>query len=401
MRTTWNFSTAGQTIFGPGAIDQLGDNVRRRGIKRVLIVTDAPLAEAGHVDRIHGLLNEAGVTVAVSDDSEPEPSIAAAAKVVEAGKQFGPDAVLGLGGGSNLDVAKAAALVLSHGGELPDYLGIGRVPGLTMPVIGVPTTAGTGSEVSHCFVLTDTENEMKVSSLSLWLRPALAVVDPQLTVSCPKRATADSGIDALVHAIEAYTARHYTELEQESGKLMPYDGKSPMGDVLAEKAINLVGRHLITAVNEPENQAAREGMALAATLAGMAFSNCAVALVHAMEYPLGGALHCSHGGGNGLLLPHIMRFNLPQRTAEFTRIAELLGEDTTGLAGPAAAELAVQAVEKLQRAIGIPLTIRDLGGKEEQLPEMAEKAFAVKRLLMLNPREPSYDDVLEIYRSAF
>jgi alcohol dehydrogenase class IV len=242
---------------------------------------------------------------------------------------------------------------------------------------------------------------MKVSSLSNLMRPRLAVVDPELTVTCPRQVTADSGIDALTHAVEAYTATDYTRLAQDTDNLMPYDGRSPMGDVLAEKAIELVGRHLATAVREPENMEAREGMAMAATLAGLAFSNCGVALVHAMEYPLGGLLHCSHGGGNGMLLPHVMQFNLPARVPQLARIAQLLGEDVAGLPQEEAAQLAVDAVHRLNREIGVPLTIRDLGGSEDQLPLFTEKAFAVKRLLMMNGREPNDDDILAIYQAAF
>jgi alcohol dehydrogenase class IV len=249
--------------------------------------------------------------------------------------------------------------------------------------------------------LTDTENQMKISTLSQYLRPVLAVVDPELTLSCPPKATADSGIDALTHAIEAYTAVDHTELAVAAGESWPYDGKTPLGDSLAEKAIALIGEHLVTAVKEPTNIAAREGMALAATLAGMAFSNCAVAVVHALEYPLGGALHCSHGAGNGLLLPYVMRFNLSIRRKEMASIARLLGEEVSGLSLEAAAELAIIAVEKLRKSIGIPERIRDLGGERDQLPGFARKAFEIKRLMLLNPRLPSEADLLAILESAF
>ena len=172
-------------------------------------------------------------------------------------------------------------------------------------------------------------------------------------------------------------------------------------DLLAERAIRLVGRHLTTAVNEPENLDAREGMSLAATLAGMAFSNAGVALVHAMEYPLGGALHCSHGAGNGLLLPYVMRFNFPVRAPQIARIGEWLGEDVAGLSEESAAERAIRAVERLREGIGIPTRIRELGGTEEQLAGFAEKAHGIKRLTALTPRAPSEEDVLRIYREAW
>jgi alcohol dehydrogenase class IV len=250
-------------------------------------------------------------------------------------------------------------------------------------------------------VLTDTQQKMKVSTLSNYLRPAVAVVDPELTLSCPAKVTADSGIDALTHAIEAYTATDFADLTLGPGETTPYEGRHPLGDVLAEKAISLIGRHLRTAVREPRNLEAREGMALAATLAGLAFSNCGVALVHALEYPLGAALHCSHGAGNGLLLPFVMRYNLPQRTPQFAKIAELLGENIAGLSQSAAAERAVAAVEQLRRDIGIPERIRDLGGGEEQLTEFARKSFAIKRLMTMNPRHPTEEDLLALFREAY
>ena len=270
-----------------------------------------------------------------------------------------------------------------------------------MPLVCVPTTSGTGSEVSHAAVLTDTANAMKVSMLSNYLRPAIAIVDPELTLSCPPKVTADSGIDALTHAIEACTAVDFEKLELAEGETAAYEGRTPLGECLAEKAISLIGQHLVTAVHEPKNLAAREGMSLAATLAGMAFSNCAVAVVHALEYPLGGELHVSHGAGNGLLLPFVMRFNLPERRATFARIAALLGEPTTGLDEATAAGLAISAVENLKRAISIPERIRDIGGREDQLVRFAAKSFAIKRLMMVNPRQPTEADLLGILREAF
>jgi alcohol dehydrogenase class IV len=401
MRTTWNFFTAGQLVFGRGAVGELGHLAARHKFRRVLIVSDKVLAAAGIVQQATAPLAEAGITADVFDGGEAEPSIDAALRAIDHARRFGPDAIVGLGGGSNMDLAKIVAVVVAHGGAPSDYFSYDRVPGPVTPLICVPTTSGTGSEVSRAAVLTDTANHIKVSTLSQYLRPTLAVVDPLLTVSCPKKVTADSGIDALTHAIEGYTARHYSQLQLGPGETSAYEGSHPLGDCLAEKAIELIGRHLVRAVEQPGDLDAREGMSLAATLAGMAFSNCGVALVHALEYPLGGVLHCSHGAGNGLLLPYVMRYNLPERQSAFARIAQLLGEDTGGLGEAAAAERAIAAVERLRRAIGIPERIRDLGGKESQLPEFAAKAFAIKRLMDMNPRRPSEADLLGILSEAF
>jgi alcohol dehydrogenase class IV len=213
--------------------------------------------------------------------------------------------------------------------------------------------------------------------------------------------TADSGIDALTHAIEAYTAVDNEEFPLPTGERSVYQGRHPLGEMCAEQAIRLIGKHLKQAVQHGDDADAREGMALAATVAGLSFSNIGVALVHALEYPLGGATHCSHGEGNGLLLPHVMRFNLPARKAEFARIAGWLGEDVRGLSEDAAAERAVAAVERLQVDIGIPQRLRDLGAKQDQLREFAEKAFTIKRILRVNPRPVTADDCEAIYRSAW
>lgn len=399
-RTTWNFYSAGRLIFGRGAIRQLGRATQRLNAGRILIVTDPVLIKAGVLDQVRAPLTDAGLETAVFDGGEPEPSLNAAAEAVRFAQDFQPNAILGLGGGSNMDLAKITAVLHTHGGAADSYFGFDNVPGPVLPLICVPTTAGTGSEVSHAAVLTDTANEIKVSTLSSHLRPRLAVVDPVLTVSCPPTPTADSGIDALTHAIEATTAVHYTELDVPTDQDVPYDGSNPLGDCLADRAIELIGKHLVKAVQQPDNLDAREGMALASTLAGMAFSNCAVAVVHALEYPLGGVLHCSHGAGNGLLLPYVMRFNLPVRTSAFARIARLLEEDTQGLSEEQAAEQAITAVERLKKDIGIPERIRDIGGTADQLPAFAEKAFAIKRLMSLNARQPTQQDLLEILQSA-
>lgn len=401
MRTQWNFYTAGQLEWGWGCVAGLGRQLERRKLSRVLVVTDPILVQAGIVERIRGPLRESSIEHEVFAGGCAEPSIAVALEAYEAAKKFRPDAILGLGGGSNMDLAKIVAILQAHGGHPRDYFNFDRVPGPVTPLICVPTTSGTGSEVSHAAVLTDTDQHLKVSTLSNWLRPNLAVVDPELTLSCPPKVTADSGIDALTHAIEALTARDFSDFDCPSGGQLAYEGHTLLGEILAERAIGLVGQHLARAVADGKDRAAREGMSLAATLAGMAFSNCAVAVVHALEYPLGGAVHVSHGAGNGLLLPYVMRFNLPAREAEFARIAQLLGADTAGKTSRAAAEGAIDAVFALRRAIGIPDKLRELGVTEAMLPILASKAFAIKRLMNTNPRQPTEEDLLGILKEAF
>jgi alcohol dehydrogenase class IV len=387
MRTVWNFFSAGQLTFGRGAVGQIGELAARRQLRRVLLVTDANLVAAGIETQVRASLQAAGLDVQTF--------------ATEAARRFVPQAILGLGGGSNIDVAKFAAVLYTHGGRPRDYFGFDHVPGPVVPLICVPTTAGTGSEVSHAAVLTDAANQLKVSSQSNYLRPVLAVVDPALTDGCPRRVTADAGIDALTHAIEAYTAVDYETLPLAPGETSPYEGRFPITDGLAEQAIALIGRHLVAAVQDGNQAQARDGMALAATLAGLAFSNAGVALVHALEYPIGGAVHCTHGAGNGLLLPYVMRFNLPARTKASAQIARLLGEPTAGLSEEQAAQCAVAAVERIRRQIGIPERLRDLGVRADQLPVFAEKAFAIRRLRCVNPRVTTLSDLLQILQAAW
>jgi alcohol dehydrogenase len=401
MRTTWTFHSAGQLLFGRGAAGQLGEIARRRGADRALVVTDPILLKAGVVDAVRQPLVAQQVAVEIFSGGEPEPSFHAAQACLEAARAFHPDVLIALGGGSNMDLAKLAATILGNGGTIRDYVGDDKIPRPIWPLICAPTTAGTGSEVSAAAVLTDTDNQIKVGILSNYLRPHVAVVDPLLTVSCPPKVTADSGIDALTHAIEAYTAVDNSVFPLPPGERTVYQGKHPFGDLFAEKAIELVGKFLVRAVKNGQDLEARDGMAMAATLGGLAFSNVGVAAVHAMEYPVGGAVHCSHGCGNGLLLPWVMRYNLPARVGEFAAIARLLGENVAGLTAEQAAGKAVEAVDRLRTAIGIPARLRELGVRQDQLRGFAERAAAIRRVLRVNPRELTLDNIVAIYQSAF
>ncbi len=397
----WNFHSAGALHFGNESVAKLGDIARSWNWRRVFVVTDRILARAGIVEKVKQPLLAAGVELEIFDGGEPEPSLEVIRNARAVAEPFRPDAVLGLGGGSNIDAAKLVAIVLAHGGEPTDYTGDSRVPGPVTPIVCVPTTAGTGSEVSAAAVFTDTANKIKVSSLSQHLRPKVAIVDPLLTLSCPPKVTADSGIDALVHAIEAITAVDHAEFLKRPGGASVYQGKNPMADLMAAKCIELVGQFLRRAVKDGSDLEAREGMALAATLGGLAFSNAGVALVHAMEYPVGGAVHVSHGAGNGLLLPHVMRYNLAARKEVFVKIPFILGDIPASADRTFLANAAVEAVEKLAADIGIPARLRDLGVTADMLPGFADKAFAISRLMRVNPRYPTRDEILAVYQSAF
>lgn len=400
-RRIWNFHDGNRLLFGPGASDETGVAARRAGMSRPLVVTDPVLERCGLVEPILASLREAGLEPILFTGGAPEPSFEITDRALASARSARPDGVIGLGGGSNMDLAKVVAVGLSHPVEFRTLFGFDQIPGPLIPLMCIPTTAGTGSEVSHSAVLTDTENRIKLSMQSQHLRPRVALVDPLLTLGCPRKPSADSGIDTLTHAIEAFTNTRYSEMPTPPRELAAYEGKNPMGDLLAERAIRLVGRHLVRSVEQLDSLPDREGMAFAATLAGLAFSNCGVALVHAMEYPVGGAVHCSHGEGNGLLLPFVMQFTRRERVAEFASLAEFLGEDVAALTPEAAADRAIEAVVALKRRIGIPERLRDLGVTEAMLPEFAAKAYGIKRLMTTTPGQPSEADVLAIYRAAW
>ena len=400
MREVWSFYSAGRIVFGRNAVRQLGEVAEQIGARRCLIVTDAVLVGAGVVERVAAPLREAGLGVDVFSGGGPEPSFAMVDACVAQAREFCPDALIGLGGGSNMDLAKISAVLLTHGGSPRDYVGDGVVPGPIMPVIAIPTTAGTGSEVSAASVLKDEERDAKVGVLSNYLRPRAAVCDPLLTVSCPPKVTADSGIDALTHAIEAYTAVPNETFPLPEGERTVYQGTHPMGDLFAEKAISLIGANLRAAVVDSGNLEAREAMHLGSLFAGLAFSNVGVAVVHALEFPLGAAAHTSHGAGNGLLLPYVMAFNRPARAERFAAVARLLGAKTEGIPIEEAGCLGIDAVQRLKRDIGIPMHLRDVGITEAQLPALAEAALAFKRLQRVNPRPVTQEDLHSILQSA-
>ena len=402
MSAPFTFHSAGSLVFGRDCVDQLGDIAGRLKAKRVLVVTDAVLADVGIVERVVAPLTAAGVTVEAFTGCVPEPPVEVIRKAADAAKAFRPDALVGLGGGSNMDAAKLVAVLLAHGGDPTDWVGDSRIPGPVFPLVCVPTTAGTGSEVSAAAVFTDTAKKMKVSTLSQHLRPTFAVVDPLLTVGCPAKVTADSGIDALTHAIEAYTACGQGEFLTRPGGETVYQGKNPLADLMARQCVSLVGKYLRRAVAHGDDLEARDGMALAATLGGLAFSNAGVALVHAMEYPVGGAVHVSHGAGNGLLLPYVMRYNSAVRCKEIACLATDFGVPYSKAEPDLTADATISAIEHLRHEIGVPTRLRDIGVTQDMLPGFAERAFSIKRLMRVNPRVPeSADEILAIYTDAF
>lgn len=401
MRTIWSFGSAGQLFFGQKSSLRAPELAKKHGLRKLFVISDPILEQAGIVKKVVDPLMAAGLDVLVHLGGEPEPTLAAVLKSVEVARAFGPTGLVGLGGGSNMDLAKLTSKVLAHGGQPRDYTGDDKVPGPIVPLICIPTTAGTGSEVSHADVYTDPDAGIKLGSLSPFQRPLVALVDPLLTLTCPAKVTADSGIDALTHAIEAYTAIANTHFPLPEPGRSCYQGKNPMGDIMAEKAIRLVGENLARAVEEPGSLEARKGMSLAATLGGLAFSNVGVAAVHALEYAIASVVHVSHGAGNGLLLPYVLMEYLGARDAELAQIALWLGVDISGLSQPEAATKAIDTIIALRKQIGIPHRLQDIGFPREKIVETAAKAVAVERIMRVNPVRLGLEECVRILENAW
>lgn len=401
MQGEWRFYTAGETIFGRGTVRRTGETVHRLGAQRVLLVTDPGLVAAGLHEVVEQSLTGAGIAVDRFDGSQAKPTLDTVAACVMAAQGNTCDALVALGGGSNIDVAKAAAVVLRYGGSAEDYFGEHQVPGPILPLVAVSTTAGTGSEVSGASVLADPAHHRRGAILSNYLRPQAAIYDPRLTLSCPSQVTADAGIDALTHAVEAYMVVRYDTKSGDEQVRGLYQGRFPLSDALAEQAIALTGRYLRRAVYQGGDVEAREGMHLASLLAGMAFSNAGLTAVHALEYPVGVRTGCTHGAGNGLFLPYVMEYNVPACPQRLATVARLLGEDVSGLSVRKAARRAVKAVQRLKAEIGIPMRLRELGVQEADLRSLAEDTSQITRLLQANPRPLDADALESILRRAW
>jgi len=375
----------GKIRFGVGALDTLGDEATKLAAKRALIITDPGVYQAGLIDPVKEQLSKAKLSVDIFAEAEPEPTFPRLNAAAEQLRKKGYDLLLGVGGGSSMDTAKGLSVLLAHGGKGQDYGGIDKVPGPGVPIFTLPTTAGTGSEVTNIAIFGDVEKGYKLGIVSPYLLARLALVDPTLTYRCPPKVTAASGIDALIHAIECYTGNK----------------ANTFSDALALEAMRLIVGNLRTAVKNGSDKEARNHMSEGALLAGMAFGNSGVAAVHALAYPLGSRFHVPHGVANGLLLPYVMECNLSANLPKYATVAQMLGVETEGLSLQKAAEKGVEAAKALATDIGIPLHLRDLGVPKKALEEMAVATMDVTRLLGNNPKKLTLDDVRRIWQNAW
>jgi alcohol dehydrogenase len=392
----WGFSTAGRVFFGWGVLDELRAVTKEFG-KRVMVCCDKNIIKSGIAEKVEGLLKEGGADVMVFPDGRPDIDLKLIDTSAEAGRQFNPDVIVGVGGGSNMDLAKCTAILLKYGGPLTKYYGEHAVPGPVTDVICIPTTSGTGSEVSPVAVVTDPDRYMKVGIATRRIIPKWAVVDPSLVVSCPPHVTSHSGMDALSHAIESYCAK----IPEGRSPHAIFVGKNPASDALAMQAIRLIAKSLPTAVSEPKNRQGREDMALASLLAGMAFSAAGTATVHALQYSVGEATHTSHGLGNAVLMPAVMKAILKARIPEMAFIARAFDAGLERASDEDAAAQAPELVARLGDKVMIPRGLGAIGMKREQIAEMAELSTSVKRLLDNSPVSFDKEALIGILEEAY
>ncbi len=385
--TPITFNVPRAVRFGAGASRELPAQLRQIGARHALIVTDAFLARSGLADTFTALLTQHGFAATVFDGVQPDPSDLNVRDGLRAYRESGADVVVGLGGGSAMDAAKAIALLATNPEPLRQYMGYHKVLRAGAPMIAIPTTAGTGSEVTRVAVITDTERSEKMMMLSEHLTPVAALVDYELSMSMPKALTAHVGVDTLTHGIEAYVSRK----------------ANGMTDPIALSCIALTGAHLLTAWREPDNRAAREAMALAACQGGMAFSNSSVGLVHGMSRPLGALYHIPHGLSNAALLPTVTRFSLPGAPVRYATIARILGLAGSGDDDAAAHKLA-DGLEALNEALEIPPLrecVRVGRAKfEKSLEKMAQDALA-SGSPQNNPVVPTTEQIIALYKQAW
>jgi alcohol dehydrogenase class IV len=380
------FSTVAHIISELGAANRLGEHLAQRfpAARRALLVTDPGFLKTGLVDAPAASLRAAGIEVGVYSGVVADPPEHIVHEAVAAARGHAADIVIGLGGGSSMDVAKLIAVLAGGGQELGSIYGIGNVQGGRLPLVQIPTTAGTGSEVTNIAIVT-TGATTKMGVVAPQLYADLALLDAELTLGLPPPVTAATGIDAMVHAIEAYTSRHK---------------KNPLSDILARKALGLLSANLIPACENGRDLAARQAMLLGAMLAGQAFSNAPVAAVHALAYPIGGTFHVPHGLSNSLVLPHVLRFNLPAAAVLYAELAEIVVPQVSGSV-EARAEALVVAMQQIAAITGIERTLQQVGIKETDLDQLADDAMLQTRLLGNNPRTVTRDDARAIYAAAF
>ena len=386
-------------VVGAGQRATLPAYARALG-QRALVITDERLAEDPEFCAMVDGLRNAGVTTEVFSRTIAELPASCIAEGLAVGQSFSPDLIIGVGGGSCMDAAKVISLLLTHGGQPSDYYGEFKVPGPVLPVIAVPTTSGTGSEVTPVVVISDPARSVKVGIASPHLIPHTAICDPELTYTCPPSLTAISGADALTHAIEAFTTAR-RPFSHKAVQEHVFVGKNALSDHFALLAIGHISASLKLAYDNGTDIVARERLMLGATAAGLAFGTAGTAAAHAIQYPIGALTHTPHGVGVAVMLPYVMAFNREHAGGPLAEVAEAMGLNTQGLSVDDRAGAAIDAVTKLFASVGIPDTIAGLGVLADQLPFVAEQAMGATRLIKNNPRPLDAKSMSVLVQAAF
>jgi len=380
-----NFQTTRSVLCEVGATAKIGEIMRDRGCTKLAIVTDSTVLKLGLAEAAIEGIKKAGLDIWVFSEVVSDPPEDMILRAVQTAKLQAVDGVVSVGGGSSLDTAKLMAILLNTEQPLSQMYGIGQVKGERLPLVLAPTTAGTGSEVTPISIVT-TGSTTKAGVVAPQLLPDWAVLDAELTVDLPKNVTAATGVDAMVHAIEAYTSKFKKNL---------------ISDCLARQALELLGANIRTVCEQPHDRAARSDMLLGSMLAGMAFSNAPVAAVHALAYPLGGHFHVPHGLSNAMVLPYVLDFNMGAAEKEYAEIADLIFPSLAGRSAKDKAEGMATGFAELVPSLGMQSTLREVGVGESDIALLAEDAMKQTRLLVNNPREVTYDDAFAIYSKAY
>lgn len=380
---SYKFFMPAISLMGSDCLKDAGDQVGELGFKKALIVTDKVLGQIGIVKKVTDVLDNKNIEYAIYDETKPNPTVKNVNDGLALLKEKECDFVISLGGGSAHDCAKGIALLATNGGEIKDYEGVDKSKKPQLPMVGINTTAGTGSEMTLFAIITDEERHIKMALVDKHLTPIIAVNDPMLMLAMPKSLTAATGMDALTHAVEAYVSTAAT----------------PITDACAEKAIELISNYLVNAVENGEDVEARDMMAYAEYLAGMAFNNASLGYVHAMAHQLGGFYNLPHGVCNAILLPHVQEYNKATSASRLAKIAKIMGGNIEGLTDEQGADLCIDMIKSLSQTIGIPEGLGVLGVKESDFETLATNALN-DACSLTNPRKGNLEEVIAIFKKA-
>ncbi|WP_415280218.1 L-threonine dehydrogenase [Clostridium perfringens] len=380
---SYKFFMPAISLMGADCLKEAGEQVAELGFKKALIVTDKVLGQIGIVKKVTDVLDNKDIEYAIYDETKPNPTVKNVNDGLALLKEKECDFVISLGGGSAHDCAKGIALLATNGGEIKDYEGVDKSKKPQLPMVGINTTAGTGSEMTLFAIITDEERHIKMALVDKHLTPIIAVNDPMLMLAMPKSLTAATGMDALTHAIEAYVSTSAT----------------PITDACAEKAIELISNYLVNAVENGQDVEARDMMAYAEYLAGMAFNNASLGYVHAMAHQLGGFYNLPHGVCNAILLPHVQEYNKATSASRLAKIAKIMGGNIEGLTDEQGADLCIDMIKSLSQTIGIPEGLGVLGVKESDFETLATNALN-DACSLTNPRKGNLEEVIAIFKKA-